>query len=101
VRGQSIVEAVVLEQHAHARAHGVGLDRGIDVEHADRPSIGAQETEEQAQRGRLPRAVRTEEREDRAARHREIEPFEPAPFAEALQRAINRDRQLRHAEGRR
>jgi hypothetical protein len=58
---QAIVEAGVLGQDPGAAAHAVALGGRIQPEDGGRPVVGREDSVEQADRGRLPRAVGSEE----------------------------------------
>src|SRR5207245_5165434 len=64
-----------LHDRAHLADHPGKLVRGCS-EQAARASRGTDEAEQAPDRRRLSRPVRTEEAEDAAFRHREVEPVE-------------------------
>ena len=79
--GERDVDAVLLLDDADPAPNARCVASHVEVRHSRRPGVGARERGEDLDRGRLARAVRPEEPENRSLRHREREPVERAHAA--------------------
>jgi hypothetical protein len=71
--GESLVQAVMLEQGARALANRVGLLDNVVTQHVGSPTGWSREAEKEVERGRLPGTVGAKVAKDAAARNVERE----------------------------
>ena len=72
------------------------MAQDVDSGHRGRPAVGVGEGREDADGGRLARAVRAEHAEDRALAHVEVEPAQGVCLAEGLVEADGLDHRVCH-----
>ncbi len=96
VTGQVLVDRGVLPRQPDALAHILRIAGHVEPEHLGAPGVGPQDRGEHAHRGGLARAVRTEQPEDGARGHREVDAVECDDGAEPLLQAFDNDG-VRHA----
>ena len=89
--GQVLVDRGVLAREADALAHGLRVARDVDAEHLGAPRVGPQDRGEDAHRGGLAGAVRAEQPEHGAGRHREVDAVEGDDVAEPLLESFDDD----------
>src|SRR5207247_3925856 len=81
---------------AHAAAHLLGRNPRVESEHLERARVGREQRADDAQRGRLPRPVGTEEAEDLAAAGLQRDSAQHLVRPERLLESVDPDRRFAH-----
>jgi hypothetical protein len=87
-----LVRAALLQHDAHVGHDLLPLGDGVEAEDADRPGVRSPEALDALHRGGLARAVRPEQRDDRARLHAQRHPVHDGAVAVALDEVDDLDR---------
>jgi hypothetical protein len=89
--GEHAVHRGLLRRQADRGTHLVRRARHVVAGHAGRACVGGEERGEDADGGRLPRAVRAEQREHLAPAHAQVQAVQDAGVAERLRQPLDLD----------